>query len=176
MLKIAIVFRLFFTPTPCRSGKNIVFYEYMKIKQTLVGVLAALVIGFGAVMPATSVYAVDSPGEGPEVPGSGAQVGTGSCGEAKTAIITCNAKNDGSVKENAIWQILVIALNIMMAGVGILAVAGIVYGSVLYASAADNAAQVQKAKGIILNVILGLVAFGLMYTLLNFLIPGGVFG
>ena len=154
----------------------------MKIKQTLVVGVAALLIGIGAVMPVASVYAVDSPGEGPEVPGSGATVGngnsdaTGQCGDAKTAIITCDANNSGSVKDNAIWKVLVIVLNVMMAGVGILAVAGIVYGSVMYASAGDNASQVAKAKGIIFNVILGLVAFGLMYSLLNFLSPGGVFG
>ena len=138
-----------------------------------------IAIGCGVVAPSATVFAVDDPGTGPgnyEVPGSGATFDTGTCGEAKTAIISCTATNDnGNAKDNAIWKVLVIALNIMMAGVGILAVAGIVYGSVLYASAADNASQVQKAKGIILNVILGLVAFGLMYTLLNFLIPGGVF-
>ena len=153
----------------------------MKIKQTIVVVVVALLIGVGMIVPATPAFAVDDPGTGPgnyEVPGSGAKVGTGKCGKADTAIITCNASDDtkdGNLKNNAIWQVLIIALNVMMAGVGILAVAGIVYGAVLYAAAGDNAGQVTKAKGIILNVVLGLVAFGLMYTLLNFLIPGGVF-
>lgn len=85
-----------------------------------------------------------------------------------------NKPND-AVTSSGIWGVLLLILNIMTTGVGVLAVAGIVYGSVLYASAGDSAEQVKKAKGIILNVIIGLIAFGLMYALLNFLIPGGIF-
>jgi hypothetical protein len=80
-----------------------------------------------------------------------------------------------AVNNSGIWGVLLLILNIMTTGVGVLAVAGVVYGSVLYASAGDSAEQVKKAKGIILNVVIGLIAFGLMYALLNFLIPGGIF-
>ena len=68
-----------------------------------------------------------------------------------------------------------IVLNIMTAGIGILAVGGIVYGGILYASAGDKAEQTKKAIGVITNVVIGIAAYGLMYVLLNFLIPGGVF-
>lgn len=151
----------------------------MKIKQTIAAGLAAVLIGISIGMPSSDVRAMDGGGGGGLAdPSAYSTGGTGKCGKADTAIITCNASDDtkdGNLKNNAIWQVLIIALNVMMAGVGILAVAGIVYGSVLYAAAGDNASQVTKAKGIIMNVVLGLVAFGLMYTLLNFLIPGGVF-
>ena len=60
-------------------------------------------------------------------------------------------------------------------GVGIVAVGGIVYGAILYASAADNQAQVTKALEVIRNVVIGLVAYALMYVLIEFLIPGGLF-
>ena len=99
------------------------------------------------------------------------------CGGADTAIISCEAaegKTD-NIEQNAIWKLLVMVLNIMIAGVGILAVAGVVYAAVLYTTAADRADQVKKAKDIILNVAIGVIAFGLMYSLLNFLIPGGIF-
>jgi hypothetical protein len=85
------------------------------------------------------------------------------------------SKPNDAVNSSGIWGVLLLILNIMTTGVGVLAVAGIVYGSVLYASAGDSAEQVKKAKGIILNVVIGLIAFGLMYALLNFLIPGGIF-
>lgn len=130
----------------------------MKVKQTLLTVLSLVGIFGASFSLSTPAYAAE-------------------CG-VQTSIISCSGvdNDDKDITKNAIWKILVIILNIMMAGVGILAVAGIVYGAVLYASAGDNAGQVTKAKGIIFNVVLGLVAFGLMYSLLNFLIPGGVFG
>lgn len=83
--------------------------------------------------------------------------------------------NADDIGNSGLWKILTGVLNIMMAGVGILAVGGIVYGSILYASAQDNQSQVQKAIEIFRNVTIGLVSFALMYSLLQFLIPGGVF-
>lgn len=98
------------------------------------------------------------------------------CGEVKTSIISCDADNDsGNVEDNAIWKLLLITINIMTAGVGVLAVGGIVYGAILYTTAEDKADQVRKATDIITNVIIGLVTFSLMWAGLNFLIPGGVF-
>ena len=97
------------------------------------------------------------------------------CGDVETAIIKCDAKNSGGVTDNGIWALLLIAINIMTAGVGVLAVGGIVYGSILYTTAEDKADQVKKATDIITNVIIGLVAFALMWAGLNFLVPGGVF-
>lgn len=97
------------------------------------------------------------------------------CGGVETAIIKCDAQNSGDVSDNGIWALLLIAINIMTAGVGVLAVAGIVYGSIMYTTAEDKADQVKKATDIITNVVIGLVVFALMWAGLNFLIPGGVF-
>lgn len=98
------------------------------------------------------------------------------CGGTQTAIIQCSQNNSGTdPKNNAIWGVLIIALNILTASVGIAAVGGIVYGSIMYTTAADSTEQTKKAIEIIRNVVLGLVAYGLMYIGLNFLIPGGVF-
>jgi hypothetical protein len=98
------------------------------------------------------------------------------CGGVQTAIIKCDQNNqDDSLSNNGIWGLLLIAINIMTAGVGVLAVAGIVYGAVLYSTAEDKADQVNKAVDIIRNVIIGLIAFALMWAGLNFIVPGGVF-
>lgn len=97
------------------------------------------------------------------------------CGGVKTAIIKCDADNSGDLNKNGIWALLLIVLNVMTAGVGVVAVGGIVYGAVLYTTAEDKADQVKKATDIITNVVIGLVAFALMWAGLNFLIPGGVF-
>ena len=93
------------------------------------------------------------------------------CGGTETSLIDCG----GGSGDNGIWGLLLIALNVMTAGVGVLAVGGIVYGAILYTTAEDKADQIKKATDIITNVVIGLVAFALMWAGLNFLIPGGVF-
>lgn len=128
----------------------------------------ALVSGFFAVstfMPSSTVSAVcDS--SSPQC-----------CGGVETSIITCaeTGEENGGIRTSGIWGILLLAINILTAGIGIAAVAGIVYGSILYTSAGGSPEQVKKAMGIITNVVIGVLAYALMYAGLNFLIPGGLF-
>lgn len=140
-------------------GEYRILLNSMKIKQTLVAITLSLTALCG-VFALSPVVAAD-------------------CGGASTSIIQCNATKDTNkgtdIKGNAIWQILIMVLNIMTAGVGILAVGGIAYGTVLYTSAGDKADQVKKAKDMFVNVAIGLLVYGLMYSVLNFLIPGGLF-
>ena len=96
------------------------------------------------------------------------------CGGADTALISCD-DNDGTVEGSGVWSLLLIAINILTAGVGVLALAGIVYGAVLYTSAGGSQEQVKKAMGIFTNVAIGVIAFAAMFSLLNWLVPGGVF-
>jgi len=131
--------------------------------------LAVLGMAFSFALTAPSAYAepsetvLDDPVAGND------------CGGVKTAIVKCDADNSGDLNKNGIWALLLIVINVMTVGVGVLAVAGIVYGSILYTTAEDKADQVNKAVDIIRNVIIGLIAFALMWALLNFIIPGGVF-
>ena len=97
------------------------------------------------------------------------------CGGVQTAVIKCDQDNSGGIENNGVWGLLIITLNILTAGVGIVAVGGIVYGSILYTTAEDKADQVKKATDIITNVVIGLIAFALMWALLNFIVPGGAF-
>jgi hypothetical protein len=97
------------------------------------------------------------------------------CGGATTSIIDCPDDNGTTTQDNGVWHLLIQALNIMTAGVGILAVAGIAYGAALYASSADKPEQAKQGMAFIKNVVIGLIAYGLMFVLLNFLVPGGVF-
>ena len=97
--------------------------------------------------------------------------------ETDTAIIKCdNVDVDaGGVENSGIWSILLTAINILTAAVGLAAVGGVIYGAVLYTSAGGSPEQVKKAMGIITNVVIGVVAYALMFSGLNFLIPGGIF-
>lgn len=117
-----------------------------------------------ATLPLLSLFVVSTPAFAAE------------CGGAKTAIISCPENNEGSsVKDNGIWGLMIIVINILATGVAIVAVGGIIYGASLYASAQDQSDQVAKAKQVITNVVIGLILFALMVSLLNYLIPGGVF-
>lgn len=102
-------------------------------------------------------------------------VSAASCGGVDTSIIDCNQSGGSTVEETGVWGILLLVINIMTAGIGILAVAGIVYGSILYASAGGSPENTKKAMGIITNVVIGILAYALMYAVLNFIIPGGLF-
>ena len=98
-----------------------------------------------------------------------------SCGGAPTSIITCTEGATNDTRNNGVWALLIMTLNILTAVVGVAAVGGIAYGAALYASAADAPDRAKKGMEFIKNVIIGLIAYGLMYVILNFLVPGGIF-
>lgn len=126
----------------------------MKIKQTLF----ALIILLGAVM----ALAMPSPTYA-------------DCGGVPTSVINCEQTGGDGVEDTGIWGILMLVINILTAGVGILAVGGIVYGAILYTSAGGSSEQIKKATTVFTNVVIGIVAYAAMYALLNFIIPGGIF-
>lgn len=103
--------------------------------------------------------------------GTGIQGSSGSCGGAKTNLISC----DGSGVD-AIGNVLKMILTIMSVGVGVLAVGGFVYAAILYASAQDNASQTKKAIEVVTNVVIGLLLYLFMVAIVNWLVPGGVIG
>lgn len=92
--------------------------------------------------------------------------------EMKTmaATVTTVILPDGADIE---W-ILKLILNILVYGMGAAAVFGVVIAGIQYMTARDNPQQVAKAKTKLIEIIIGLIAWALMYTLLNWLIPGGI--
>lgn len=133
----------------------------MKIKQTI----RNLVLG-GLLLIPVSLVAF-----GP------AAVTLADCGGVPTAIINCTQPggDNAAVEDTGLWGLLLMVVNIMTAGVGVLALAGLVYGAILYTSAGGSPEQVKKAYNVFTNVVIGVIAFGGMYALLNFIVPGGVF-
>lgn len=136
----------------------------MKIKQTILSL--ALVLGVATVAVSSPAMAACTPDKAQNI---------SCCAGVQVSIISCKAVDNKSVQSSGVFELLILVLNIMTAGVGILAVGGIAYGAALYASAGDKPEQTKKAIEIIRNVIIGLVAYGLMFVVLNFLIPGGIF-
>lgn len=76
------------------------------------------------------------------------------------------------------WQIediLNLILRILTVGASILATGSIIFASFLYITAGGNSGQVQKAKTMIFNTVVGVIVYIFMWTILEWLIPGGVF-
>ncbi len=84
-------------------------------------------------------------------------------------------KDATGVEGNVIFAWLLAVIKFLSFGVGIAVTGGILSGSIMYATASDNAAQVQKAVMIIVNAMIGLFLYLFMFAILNYLIPGGIF-
>lgn len=93
-----------------------------------------------------------------------------SCGGASTSIINC--KSSG---KDAIFDVIKMIIQILTAGIGVIAVGATIFGAILYTSSGNNPENIKKAKGIWLNVVIGLILFAFIVAITNFLIPGGVF-
>lgn len=90
--------------------------------------------------------------------------------------ICSNAEDEDIDKpeDSAIWDLLMMVVNIMAAGVAMVAVGGLIYGAILYTTSSGSPEQTKKAIGIITNVVIGILAFAVMWAFLQWLIPGGV--
>ena len=97
------------------------------------------------------------------------------CGGVQTAIIDCEQTGGNAAEDTGLWGLLILTINTLTVGVGILAVVGFLYGGYLYITSAGSPEQVKKARGVFTNVVIGVIAFGGMFTLLNFIVPGGIF-
>jgi hypothetical protein len=105
-----------------------------------------------------------APDEGPE--------GTDKkCGQAATVLISC--KGEGS---EALGNVLRIFISVLTVIIGIAAVGGLAWASVIYAKAEDNASEVKEARALIRSIVIGILLYGFMVAIINWLIPGGVIG
>lgn len=95
------------------------------------------------------------------------------CGGIITAYFSCGGGN--TLESSGIWNLIMIILNILVVLVSIVAVGGIVWGAIRYASSQDNSGEQQAAREFIRNVIIGLVLFVAMWAIMQYIIPGGVF-
>lgn len=102
---------------------------------------------------------------------TGPSVSAATCSGADTMIIECGSEAGGPAIINIIGQII----NILMAGVGILAVGAVIYGAILYAMSGDKPDNMKKAKTVWVNTVIGLALFAFIVSITNFLIPGGIF-
>ena len=76
---------------------------------------------------------------------------------------------------NGILSLVATLLNWLAAGVAAAVLVGIVYGSIIYATAAGDESKAKHGIEIIRNAVIALILYALMWSFLQFLIPGGLF-
>ena len=88
------------------------------------------------------------------------------CGDVETSLIQC----DG---EGGIGAVLGVAIDVLLILIGAAAVIGIIVSGIQYSASAGDPAAMTKAKNRIFQIIIGIVAYGLLWGVLKWLIPGG---
>lgn len=97
-------------------------------------------------------------------------------GQVQTSVLGENGCVDVGTEGQGIFYILNLVLTIMTYGVGVLATAGFVIAGYTYLTAKDDASKIQKAKDRILQIVIGLVIYAVLWSVLQFILPGGLFG
>ena len=87
----------------------------------------------------------------------------------------CGAADEKEVESSGAWMLLLLALSILTFGIGVVAVAMVAYAAFLYTTSGDNSNQTKSAIEMIRNVVIGIIAYALMWAFLQYLIPGGIF-
>lgn len=148
----------------------------------IVTAITALAFGVSSLVPSQSARAAGEACPAGETVNSangeckcpdGMQQVTVSVDSGNTHCIPIN-NSSANLKDNPIYFYLKNILKFLSAGVGLAVVGGIVFGGYMYITARANAGQVEKAKVVIINSIIGLILFIFMFAILNFLIPGGI--
>lgn len=115
--------------------------------------LIAAVIGFTIVLPSPALALDDNCVE-TSILGNGGQV--------------C----DNSGKGESVLNILNTIVDIMTVGVGVLGIIGITIVGIQYLTAGGSEEKTRKAKRRMFEIVIGLVAYVLVYALLKWLMPG----
>ena len=90
-----------------------------------------------------------------------------SCGGAETSIISCDEGGSGGV-----YHILSLVVDIFSMGVGIMAVVGITISGIQYLTSKGDSALTAKAKRRILEIVVGVACYVVLWAGLRFLLPG----
>lgn len=88
-----------------------------------------------------------------------------------------SGENDscGTGDSNCIVKDILIFINVLSVGVGVVVVIMIIWGGIQYTASRANPQSVQAAKSRIINALFALVAYLFIYAFLQWIVPGGIF-
>jgi hypothetical protein len=97
------------------------------------------------------------------------------------ALNKCNGNNgkggdlQDCISKNPLINTFNSLINFVAIGVGVIVIIMVIIGGIQYTTAGGNPQAVSAAKKKILNAVIALVAFLLLYSFMQWLVPGGVF-
>jgi hypothetical protein len=135
---------------------------------TVLAFLAATVI---CLFASATVLAASDPchPKPPEAPLTADQLK--SCEACNSA--QANANN--CLQNNVLVKDIQLLVDVLSAGVGVVVVGSLIVGGIQYSFAGDNPQATSAAKNRIINSLLALAAFFLIFAFLQWIIPGGLF-
>lgn len=131
-----------------------------KLTQKIISLIMAFVMGVGMLAPAISAAPAYAEGDSKE-----------NTSKAQVNILTrCRDAEDG--QGGGIKCVILLIADILSVLVGIVGVIGIVYMGIQYLTAGGNEEKTRKAKRRLFEIVIGIVAYVLIYALLKWLLPG----
>ncbi len=91
----------------------------------------------------------------------------------REAIANCNA-SQRCINRNPIVILAKLVINILSALVGIVVIAVIIIAGIQYSSSGGNPQQAAESKKRIVNAMIALIAYFMLFVVLQWLIPGGL--
>ena len=91
-----------------------------------------------------------------------------SCGGVETVLFNCDGEDEKGMR-----HILLSIMDIMGVGIGILGVIGIMVAGIQYLAAAGDETKTIKARRRIAQIIIGIICYALLWSLAQWLLPGG---
>jgi hypothetical protein len=144
----------------------------LKIKMLFAVAGGLILIGWAAPPPASAI----------NQPPPTTQSSSGPCsdksGDERKSCEACNKKNANAqncLDKNPITRDINLIVNALAGLVGVVCVAMIVLGGIRYSLARNNPQDISAARSHIINAVFALISFMLIWSLLQYLIPGGVF-
>ena len=93
-------------------------------------------------------------------------------GGVEASILKDCAQKAGGEDGEGVKCLLNLVLTILTYGIGILGVIGIMISGIQYITSSGDPAKMTKAKNRILQIVIGLIIYAVMWAALRFLVPG----
>lgn len=129
-----------------------------KIAQKFTALIMAFMMGVGMLAPAIQAAPVYAEKEDAH--------------KAQAAILTGCAEEGEKGHGEGIKCIILLVADILSILIGIVGVIGIIWVGIQYLTAGGNEEKTRKAKRRLFEIIIGIVAYVLIYLLLKWLLPG----
>lgn len=111
----------------------------------------------------------------------GGSKGKYQCGGDDTEIVTtkidfgCMGPDQAPEDMNAIVDLALAIIRFLSTGVGLIVVASIIWAGIQYSTSEGNPEATQAAKSRVRNSLIGLIVYILGFSIIQFLVPGGLF-